>query len=172
MAKIRRKRTMTAEQKAAAVERLAKARAKRLKDNPPKYTSINSEVRSLPDDAVLSLKNVREWIKSNKDKLAAEKRKQRLAGSGDTSRKREIDRKVNQISGYISNMESYLRSGLWMDLFYGEHQDNLMKFAVTKPSHLAYNEDGTVNRRVGVWYCDINDEWTQEMEERSSHARK
>ena len=25
--------------------------------------------------------------------------------------------------GYISNMETYLRTGLWLDLFYGEDQE-------------------------------------------------
>ena len=64
--KILRRKPMTPEQKAAAVERLRVAREKRLKENPPQYKNVHQTVKSLPDDDKFSLKNVRQWIKTQK----------------------------------------------------------------------------------------------------------
>jgi hypothetical protein len=64
--KVRKKRKMTEEQKAAAVARLAKARENR---GPSQNKLIAEEVRNLPDENPLSLKNVRSWIKENKELL-------------------------------------------------------------------------------------------------------
>ena len=63
--KIRKKRKpMTEEQKAAAAERLAKARENRA---PAQNLYVHESVRELPDDHALSLKKVRGWIKTQKD---------------------------------------------------------------------------------------------------------
>ena len=59
---------MSDEQKAAASERLAKAREKRLKENPPKYNNIHPSVLAKPDDSMLSFKKVRQWIKEESKK--------------------------------------------------------------------------------------------------------
>ena len=64
--KIRRTRKMTEEQKQAARDRLAKARANR---GPSQNKLIAESVRNLPEDNPLSLKNVRSWIKENKELL-------------------------------------------------------------------------------------------------------
>ena len=53
------RRKMTEEQKKAASERLAKAREKRLRENPPKYSNVHPSVCLLytspsPRDATLS----------------------------------------------------------------------------------------------------------------------
>ena len=44
-------------------DRMAKARAAR---KPPKYKNIHEDVKDLPDDNTLSVKNVKEWEKHNK----------------------------------------------------------------------------------------------------------
>ena len=63
--KVRRKRKpMSEEQRAAAAERLAIAREKRFEKNPPKYKNIHPSVLAKPDDDTFSLKNVRQWIKT------------------------------------------------------------------------------------------------------------
>ena len=54
-------RTLTTEQKAAAVARLAAAREAK---GPSQNTMIDEDVRKLPDDDTFSLKNVRQWIKT------------------------------------------------------------------------------------------------------------
>ena len=108
------KRKLTKEQKAAPAARLAAARAKK---GEPKYSQYDQAVVNLPDDHKLSFKKVRQWIKANKEKLPLLKKAVRLKERGSIA-------KLAIIEGYISNMESYLRNGLWLDLFYGEDQEH------------------------------------------------
>ena len=107
------RRKLTKEQKAAAAARLAAARAKK---GEPKYSQYNQKVVNLPDDHKLSFKKVRSWIKTNKEKLPLLKKAVRQKERGSIA-------KLAITEGYISNMESYLRNGLWLDLFYGEDQE-------------------------------------------------
>ena len=68
--KVRKKRKpMTEEQRVAAAERLEIAREKRFKKNPPKYTNVHPSVLAKPEDHTFSLKNVRQWIKTQKGLL-------------------------------------------------------------------------------------------------------
>ena len=108
------RRKLTQQQKEAAAARLAAARAKK---GEPKYSQYNQKVVNLPDDHKLSFKKVRSWIKSNKEKLPLLKKAVRLKERGSIA-------KLAITEGYISNMESYLRNGLWLDLFYGEDQEH------------------------------------------------
>ena len=108
------RRKLTQEQKQAAAARLAAARAKK---GEPKYSQYNQKVVNLPDDHKLSFKKVRSWIKTNKEKLPLLKKAVRQKERGSIAR-------LAITEGYISNMESYLRNGLWLDLFYGEDQEH------------------------------------------------
>ena len=108
------RRKLTQAQKQAAAERLAAARAKK---GEPKYSQYNQKVVNLPDDHKLSFKKVRSWIKTNKAKLPLLKKAVRQKERGSIA-------KLAITEGYISNMESYLRNGLWLDLFYGEDQEH------------------------------------------------
>ena len=108
------RRKLTQQQKEAAAARLAAARAKK---GEPKYSQYNQRVVNLPDDHKLSFKKVRSWIKTNKEKLPLLKKAVRLKERGSIA-------KLAIVEGYISNMESYLRNGLWLDLFYGEDQEH------------------------------------------------
>ena len=146
---------MSAEQKSAAAERLALAREKRLKENPPEYKSIHPSVLEKGDDHAWSHKKVKEWIKTQKGLLSAEKANKRANVKGAIA-------KVAQIEGYIRNLETYLRTGTYTDMFWGEYQQNRVK---TVCLVMAYNPDGTPKRNVGTWYPDIGCEWTKEMEE-------
>ena len=107
------RRKLTQQQKQAAAARLAAARAKK---GEPKYSQYNQRVVNLPDDHKLSFKKVRSWIKTNKAKLPLLKKAVRQKERGSIA-------KLAIVEGYISNMESYLRTGLWLDLFYGEDQE-------------------------------------------------
>ena len=108
------RRKLTQAQKQAAAERLAAARAKK---GEPKYSQYDSKVVNLPEDHKLSFKKVRSWIKTNKAKLPLLKKAVRQKERGSIA-------KLAITEGYISNMESYLRTGLWLDLFYGEDQEH------------------------------------------------
>ena len=152
----RKKRVMSPEQREAAIKRLAAAREKRMRENPPQYKNISDEVLALPDDHALNMKNVKEWIKSNKTKLSVLKKQARQGMKG-------ADAKAEAVGGYIRNMQNYLESGIWNDMFFGENAENPIQFAVLKTSHLAYDADGFVKRNVGTWYCDIGTVWTKEM---------
>ena len=67
---IKRKRKMTEEQRAAAAERLAKARAAR---GPSKNLSVHESIRDLPDDHALAPKKVKAWIREQQLKLRSMK---------------------------------------------------------------------------------------------------
>ena len=108
------RRRLNKEQKQAAADRLAAARAKK---GEPKYSQYDSRVVNLPDDHKLSFKKVRSWIKTNKAKLPLLKKAVRQKERGSIA-------KLAIVEGYISNMEGYLRHGIWLDLFYGEDQEH------------------------------------------------
>ena len=107
------RRKLTQQQKEAAAARLAAARAKK---GEPSYSQYCQRVVNLPDDHKLSFKKVRQWIKINKAKVPALKKAVRLKERGSIAR-------LSITEGYVSNMETYLRTGLWLDLFYGEDQE-------------------------------------------------
>ena len=153
----KRKRTMTPEQKAAAVERLAKARAARAAANPPEYKNIHPDVVALSEENALCMKNVKGWIKSNRERLSVERKNERMGVKGASA-------KVASVSGYIRNMQTYLETGSWNDMYFGENGENPIQYAVLHRTHLAYDNNGEVKRTVGTWYCDIGEVWTQEME--------
>ena len=125
MVKIKRRRKpMTPEQRAAAVERLAKAREAK---GPAQHQNIHPEVLARPDDHFLSLKNVRQWIKSNKEQLSSLRGEVRRDVKGAKSR-------FHSIEGYIRHMQHYLKHGDWIDNAYGEHQEKSVKWVTIKAS--------------------------------------
>ena len=125
MVKIKRKRKpMTPEQRAAAVERLAKAREAK---GPAQHQNIHPEVLAKPDDHFLSLKNVRSWIKSNKEQLSSLRGEVRRDVKGAKSR-------FHSVEGYIRHMQHYLKHGDWIDNAYGEHQEKSVRWKTIKPS--------------------------------------
>ena len=148
------RKPMSAEQKKAAGERLAIAREKRLAANPPEYKSIHPDVLARGDEDAWSHINVKKWIKTQKELLSVARHDLRRKVKG-------AEAQVASISGYIRNLETYLRSGIYTDLFWGEHGQNKCK---TVCLVMAYHPDGTPKRSVGVWYPDIQETWTKEME--------
>ena len=154
--KVRKNRKpMTEEQKAAAAERLAKAREKKAAGDPNYGQSgIHESLRNLPDDYPLHPKKVKVWIKTQKDLANAERKSVRQGIKGALARQGVHE-------GYVRNMKTYLRSGDWIDMFYGEHQEHRIRHRCVA---LAYDKDGNPKRNVGTFYPDINMIWTQELE--------
>jgi len=162
----KRRKPMTEEQRAAAAERLAKARAARAKTNPPEYKSIAKNILKLDDEHALSLPNIKRYIKTSQEKLKAERANMRSKESKIANR---AIAEVHSLQGYIRNLQSYLRTGTYMDMFYGEHQEHKIKNVCIR---MAYDKDGYPKRNVGTFYPDMGMEWTQEMdvEERRQRA--
>lgn len=150
----KRRKPMSAEQKEAAAERLRLAREKRAKENPPEYKSIHPDVLAKGDEHPWSHTNVKKWIKTQKELLT-------IARSDVRRKVKGAEAQVSNISGYIRNLELYLRSGTYVDMFWGEHQQNKCR---TICLVMAYHPDGTPKRQVGTWYPDISCTWTEEME--------
>lgn len=151
------RKPMTAEQKAAAAERLAKARANKKKTSgPPK--NVHPLVLGLPDENPMSLVSVRGWIKHNKELLSEERRAVRSGVKGAES-------KVANIEGYLRNMEHYIRTGDWVDWFWGKEQGQRIRYkCVAMAYHFEGPHKGMPKRDVNVVYNDVG-LWTQEMHE-------
>lgn len=140
--KYRKKRTLTPEQKKAAADRLAAAREKRLAKNGGVEKSLHPSLRDLSDDDPFHPTKVKEWIKYNKEKLSALKSRVK-------SKEPRALSDYEQCRAYILNMESYLKNGIWLDLFYGPDQN----FIVTwKCSHVGYDSKGEVKRSPNTLY--------------------
>ncbi len=153
--KIRKKRKpMTPEQKAAAVERLAKARAARQAANPSQPKNVCAKVLELDDEHFLSYNKVKGWIKSNQELLkeARASLRQNIKGA---------EAEVKNYEAYVRNMNKYLRDGDWVDNFYGEHMNNTIKWRCIHP---AYDDDGNIKRQHGVFYMDLGYRWGYEPE--------
>ena len=149
----KRRKPMTEEQKCAASERLEKARAARAAKNPDYGQSgIHPTLRDLQDDHPAHPKKVRQWIKTQKE-LAASERKSVKQGVKGAYSKQCIH------EAYVRNLVKYLRDGDYVDMFYGEYMEHQVK---RKCVAMAYESDGTPKRDVGVWYPDIGT-YTQEM---------
>ena len=148
------RKPMTEEQRAAAAERLAKAREKKAAADPNYGKSGIAEcLHNLPEDYPLHPKKVKEWIKTQKD-LASSERKQKRLGN------KNANPDIHE--AYVRNMKTYLRNGDWVDSFYGEHQEKVVRYRCIA---LAYDKNGDPKRNVGTFYPDIGIMWTQEMQD-------
>lgn len=123
----RRRKPMTEEQKKAAAERLAKAREKRQKANPPKYANIHPSVLAKDDEDTFSRKNVTAWIKHQKELLSEYRRQERMKMKG-------APMKVADTVAYIRHCEWYLKNGDWIDGYYGKDADKKIRLRTVVPS--------------------------------------
>ena len=101
------------------IDKMAKARAAK---KPPTYKNIHEDVKNLPDDATLSLKNVKEWERHNKDRVKELKYKIRRMDKN--KEQKDMMREVTNRETFLSNIRTYFDSGVWLDLFYGKDQEH------------------------------------------------
>ena len=156
--KVKRTRKITEEQREALRERMKLMRAKRA---PSEYKNVSKMVMSLPDDDTYSFKNIKAWIKHNKEMVAA------LNGQARSRSATDKERRTSEISAaskkaYIRYMEYYLKTGDWISMFSGQDEEHKV---VPRCVAMAYYADGTPKRSVGVFYPDINAVWTKNMNE-------
>ena len=123
--KLRKKRKpMTEEQRAAAIERLAKARAAR---GITGTKNVHPDVLALPEDHPLSYKNVKEWLDYNKDRLKS------IKGQKD-SKDREERMEFQVVQNYVKNLRIYLKDNVWCDHRYGKKMENKMEWVTVVPA--------------------------------------
>ena len=114
----KRRKPMSEEQSAAAAERLAIAREKGCVKIHLRYKNVHPSVLAKPDDHTFSLKNVRQWIKTQKELVKKHK--------SDARMKQPVKgaiAKAASAEGYIRHCEAYLANGDWIDDFYGEFKE-------------------------------------------------
>lgn len=153
------RKPMSEDQRAAAGERLAAARAARGHDGS---ASVHETLRGVDEDSPLHWKKVKVWIKEIQLEVAAKKR---FKDSKDRSERAEYIK----LSVYLKNLKSYLAGGIYQDHRYGRHGEGTMKTIVTT---MAYHSDGYPKRTVGFYYPDIGGlQWTKEMENECQRDR-
>ena len=113
-------------------ERMAELRARK---KPPKMVGVHPSVLELPDDHMLSYKKIKKWIDTQEGKA-------RSAGQSERSKSTEMSNKKRNVAmrerlgaqGYIRAMKRYLKTGDWDNIYYGEHEQNLIKWKVIAPA--------------------------------------
>ena len=124
------------------LDKMAKARAAK---KPPSYKNIHEDVKALPDDNTLSVKNVKEWEKHNKDRVKECKKLMRRMTKGKD--RTLLEREVENRSVYLININKYLDTSTWLDLFYGKNQEHKTRY---RPIAYAYDEEGYIKTNVSI----------------------
>ena len=155
--KVKRTRKISEEQREALRERMKNMRKKR---KPAEYKNVNERVLVLPDDDTYSFKNVKEWIKHNKEMVAALSKQGKGRHVGEKEQ-RKVEIQAASRKAYSRYCEHYLKTGDWIGMFSGQDEEHKV---VPRCVAMAYYPDGTPKRSVGVFYPDINIVWTNEME--------
>ena len=120
----------------AEIDKMAKVRAAK---KPPAYKNIHEDVKKLPDDNILSVKNVKEWEKHNKDRVKDLKYQIRRMDEG--KEQNNLIRELQNREVYLLNIGRYFESSVWLDLFYGKDQEHKTTYRTLA---YAYDEEGYV----------------------------
>lgn len=141
--KIRRARKpMTPEQKAAAAERLKKARAK-------KKPAVGKTHHAVCYDEKLQfkpLKDVLGWLKEAKEHAYSAKKDMQRLKDGTKEWSIASDKYLFWY-GYVNDINWYLRHGDWISNTFGSQQQNKTKWKTVTP---AYYPDGTRKDQVAA----------------------
>ena len=154
----RKTKKLTEKQKEAQRLRLEKMRAKK---KPPEYKNVSKYVLSLDDEEPYSLKNVKEWIKHNKEMISMLQARARNRETSSKDKQHSLNMADNK-KAFIRYIEHYIKTGDWIGMFSGRDEQNKV---IPKCVAMAYYPDGTPKRNVGVFYPDIKAVWTKEMNE-------
>ena len=118
------------------LDKMAKVRAAK---KPPAYKNIHEDVKALPDDNTLSVKNVKEWEKHNKERVKELKYKIRRMEKGKD--RTLLERELGNREVYIMNIARYLDTSVWLDLFYCKDQEHKSKWRTIA---YAYDDEGYI----------------------------
>ena len=118
------------------LDKMAKVRAAK---KPPAYKNIHEDVKNLPDDNTLSVKNVKEWEKHNKERVKELKYKIRRMDKG--KEKSLLERELGNREVYLMTIARYFDTSVWLDLFYGKDQEHKTKWRTIA---YAYDSEGYI----------------------------
>ena len=118
------------------LDKMAKVRAAK---KPPAYKNIHEDVKALPDDDTLSVKNVKEWEKHNKERVKELKYKIRRMEKGKD--RTLLERELGNREVYLMNIARYFDTSVWLDLFYGKDQEHKSKWRTIA---YAYDNEGYI----------------------------
>ena len=124
------------------LDKMAKARAAK---KPPTYKNIHEDVKALPDDNTLSVKNVKAWEKHNKDRVKECKKQIRRMVKG--KEKTLLEREVENRSVYLLNIAKYFDTSTWLNLFYGKDQEHKTRYRTLV---YAYDDEGYIKTNVSI----------------------
>ena len=124
------------------LDKMAKVRAAK---KPPSYKNIHEDVKVLPDDNTLSVKNVKEWEKHNKDRVKECKKLMRRMTKGKD--RTLLEREVENRSVYLANIVRYFDTSTWLDLFYGKDQEHKTRY---KTRAYAYDSEGYIKTNASI----------------------
>ena len=124
------------------LDRMAKARAAK---KPPKYKNIHPDVKAIPDDDTLSVKNVKEWEQHNKDRVKELKYRIRRMDKG--KEKTLLERELQNRQVFLMNIATYLDTSTWLDLFYGKDQEHKTQWRTIA---YAYDDEGYIKTNAPI----------------------
>jgi hypothetical protein len=137
---MKKRKPMTPEQREAAAQRLVKARAARKVSDK----GVHEDVRALDENDPMGVRATKEKIAKYKEKLTSIK-SFRLSNQW----QERLEYQSNE--NFIKNLETYLRTGVYKDLFFDlETKEKMLYRCYAK----AYDEEGMVKRNAGTWYDD------------------
>ena len=107
----------------------------RAKKKPPKMAGVHPSILEKGDDYYLSHKKVKKWIDTQEGIARSAGQTERSKSTEMSNKKRNAAmRERLDATGYIRAMKRYLRTGDWDNLYYGEHEQNLIKWKVIAPA--------------------------------------
>ena len=110
--KTKRTRKITEEQREALRERMRIMRAKKA---PAEFKNISKMVLDLPDDDTYSFKNIRAWIKHNKEMISALNAQSRSRSATDKERRTSENLSASK-KVYVRYCEYYLKTCDWISM--------------------------------------------------------
>ena len=119
----------------------------------PQEVVASPSPRTLPDDDAFSPDKAKKWINTQKELAIMERKRIRQKVKGAIANHASHE-------AYIKNLQRYLRTGDWVDDFYGEHQQEKVRY---KCIALAYDADGLPKRNIGTFYPDLGCVYTKDM---------
>ena len=118
------------------LDKMAKVRAAK---KPPAYKNIHEDVKNLADDVTLSVKNVKEWEKHNKERVKELKYKIRRMDKG--KERTLLERELGNREVYLMNIARYFETSVWLDMFYGKDQEHKTRYRTLA---YAYDDEGYI----------------------------